>query len=128
MKSIRRLTIFAVTTVVLALILSCAPPPSKSDVSEAIIRYFESQGYDVEELVISDISSQPISELKYMGTKGYHVPISRVTLVGGRRSTNTGAHRSGERLTLTEGVVIIREDLSRKGKWIVSSVSSNLAP
>jgi len=128
MKNIDRFTMPVIAVFVCNLIIACTPSPSKSDISEAIRRYFESQGYGIEELVISDISSQPISELKYMGTKGYHVGIQRLTLVIEKKSGDVRTFRKGDRVTLHDGVIIVREDPSRRGKWIVSSISSNLAP
>jgi len=99
-----------------------------NDVSRTIIHYYESRGFSVEVLKISDISSQPLSERKYMGAKGYHVHVSNVTLVFQKAGMGGGKQKKGDRVTLTDGLIVVREDMSEKGGWIVSSISSSLMP
>lgn len=108
-------------------LLSCRPVPSKSVVADTITRYFESRGYVVEEMVVSGISSLPISQLKYMGTKGYTVRVEQMTLVFPKEMEGQKSYRKGERVTL-KGTVVVREDPSNKGTWLVSFVSPDLVP
>lgn len=90
--------------------------------------YFTSHHFHLVAVKIDTISSQPIGQVKYMGTKGYHVAIRHIILEVRKDTSGRRQYLRGERITLREGTVIIREDPSRKGKWLVSSISSSLMP
>jgi hypothetical protein len=109
-------------------IVACSVQPPRSDIESAIRRYYDAQGHRVIDVVIGDISSQPVSDMKYMGTKGYSVSVERLTLEIGKEITGSKPYTPGERVVFEKGFIAIREDPAEKGRWLIVSVSSNLAP
>jgi hypothetical protein len=113
---------------IMVFITACSVQPPKSDIESAIRRYYDGLGYRVIDVVIGDITSQPIRDMKYMGTKGYSVSVERLTLEIGKEVVGSKPYTPGERVVFEKGVITIREDPAVKGRWLIVSVSSNLSP
>ena len=96
-----RQMLFIVVFGIIILAVACSVPPPESTIKDLINRHFEKQQYRVVEIVMGEISSQPIGEVKYMGTKGYHIAIERLTLE--RRDDKAGQKQfaEGERMTFS---------------------------
>jgi len=63
-----------------------------------------------------------------MGTKGYHIDVNLLILEVSEDTNGQRRYEKGDRLTLHNGKVIIKEDPAQKGNWLISSISSNLMP
>ncbi|UCG78501.1 MAG: hypothetical protein JSV21_01305 [Nitrospirota bacterium] len=111
----------------LHIIAGCSVNPSNDAIESAIYRYYSNLGDHVVDMKIGEILPQPMEKLKYMGTKGYTVKIDSITIELGEDTERAGPHNIGQQVTLTGGVITIREDPAKKGEWIIVNVSENIA-
>ena len=85
--------------IILLLTGGCAPSPSKSEIEETIVKYFEIKQYKVAGLSIGNIDPIPVSKQQYMGTPGYTVNVTTLIL---EIPEDTGApwnYRKGQRVS-----------------------------
>ena len=99
---------------ILIFLAGCSVQPPASDIESAIRRYYDGLGHRVVKVVIGDISSQPIGDMKYMGTKGYTIAIESLKLEIGKDTVGQRMYVKGERVTFEDGIVTIREDPAQK--------------
>jgi hypothetical protein len=92
-------------------------------VKEVIIKYFEVRKYRIADMDIGEIKPIPISERRYMGTKGYLVEIKSITLETAENIGLPVQNKKGEKLTFSNATITIRETSDKKGEWIISNIS-----
>jgi hypothetical protein len=115
--------IFLLTFVLIFLFSACSLPPSKDTVKDVVIKYFEVRKYRIADIDIGDIKPMPMSEQRYMGTKGYLVEIKSITLEATENVSLPVQNKKGEKLTFNNAVITIREKNDKKGEWIISNIS-----
>ncbi|HET6514893.1 MAG TPA: hypothetical protein VFG09_07005 [Thermodesulfovibrionales bacterium] len=120
MKRAWRLLVIATTILVL---LRCAAPPPEQDIRATIVKFFEERGYKVVDMTIGSARPVPLRKKRYMGTEGYLVDITSVTLEVTRDAGAEGRYKKGQRLVFTDGTVQIREKSDEKGSWLISNIS-----
>ena len=87
------------------------------------MKYFEDRKYRIVDIDINDIKPIPMSEQRYMGTKGYLVEIKSITLEATENIGLPVQYKKGEKLTFNNAVITIREKSDKKGEWIISNIS-----
>jgi hypothetical protein len=92
-------------------------------VKDVVIKYFEVRKYRIADIDIGDIKPMPMSEQRYMGTKGYLVEIKSITLEATENVSLPVQNKKGEKLTFNNAVITIREKNDKKGEWIISNIS-----
>ena len=115
--------IFLLTVILIFSLSACSLPPSKDTVKDVIIKYFEAKKYRIADIDIGDIKPIPMSEQRYMGTKGYLVEIKSITLEATENIGLPVQYKKGEKLTFNNAVITIREKSDKKGEWIISNIS-----
>jgi len=110
---------------VLPTILSCAVEPSEEVVRSTIRHYFQGRNYNVLELQLGSISPIPLDERTYMGTQGHVVEIAHIAL---EVREDAREYKKGERLVFTNAVIRIREQVGKKGDWIIADISGIYVP
>ena len=115
--------IFLLTFILIFLFSACSLPPSKDAVKDVIIKYFELRKYRIAYIDIGDIKPMPMSEQRYMGTKGYLVEIESITLEAAENIGLPVQNKKGEKLTFSNATITIREKNDKKGEWIISNIS-----
>jgi hypothetical protein len=101
----------------------CNPPPPEKIIRDTIIAYFEENHYRVIEMRMGEVSPISMGQKRYMGTEGYTVAISAITLEAARDKGEPVHLKKGDRLSFRNGVVQVREKAGEKGTWIVANIS-----
>jgi hypothetical protein len=114
--------ILLLTFILIFLFSACSMPPSKDTVKEVIIKYFEVRKYRIADMDIGEIKPMPMSERRYMGTKGYLVEIKSITLEAAENIGLPVQNKKGEKLTFSNATITIREKSDKKGEWIISNI------
>ncbi len=117
---------FLIIIPLIATLWDCSVAPSETTVEKAITDYFESSHYEVVALKIGKIKGVPLSEKTYMGTPGYIVDVTSITLEP-QEDKGSGI-RKGSRLTFANAAIRIRQDVVNKNVWHVSVVSGISVP
>ena len=115
--------IFLLTFILIFSLSACSLPPSKDTVKEVIIKYFEVRKYRIADIDIAEIKPIPMSEQRYMGTKGYLVEIKSITLEAAENISLPVQNKKGKKLTFSNATITIREKSDKKGEWIISNIS-----
>jgi hypothetical protein len=115
--------IFPLTFILIFSFSACSLPPSKDTVKEVIIKYFEVRKYRIADINIGEIKPIPMSEQRYMGTKGYLVEIKSITLEAAENIGLPLQNKKGEKLTFSNATITIREKNDKRGEWIISNIS-----
>ena len=114
--------------IILFLTGGCAPSPSKGEIEEAIVKYFELKQYKVAELSIGNIDPIPVSKQQYMGTPGYTVNVTTLIL---EIPEDTGApwnYRKGQRVSFNNIQITLRQSTGQDKKWLIVNISGVSAP
>ena len=108
--------------VILLLIMggSCTVAPSEDDTRKAITDYFDGQHYSVVDLRIGKSEGVPLSQTTYMGTPGYIVEISTITLEAQQDKPDV---KKGSRVTFSNARIRMVRDIGNKSLWHVSIIS-----
>ncbi len=101
----------------------CTVAPSENNVKDSILKYFSAKKYKVIEINIGDIKPIPISKYTYMGTKGYIVDIKTITLEPTEDIGVPLSYKKGEQVTFKNGSVTIKENVNKKGEWIIADIT-----
>jgi hypothetical protein len=115
--------IFLLTVILIFSLSACSLPPSKDTAKDVIIKYFEDRKYRIADIDINDIKPIPMSEQRYMGTKGYLVEIKSITLEATENIGLPVQYKKGEKLTFNNAAITIREKHDKRGEWIISNIS-----
>ena len=115
--------IFLLTVILIFSLSACSLPPSKDTVRDTITQYFEFKKFKVTDIQIGDIKPIPMSEQRYMGTKGYLVEIKSITLEATENIGLPVQYKKGEKLTFNNAAITIREKSDKRGEWIISNIS-----
>jgi hypothetical protein len=115
--------IFLLTFILIFSLSACSLPPSKDAVKEVIIKYFEVRKYRISDIDIGEIKPIPMSEQRYMGTKGYLVEIKSITLEAAEKIGLPVQNKKGEKMTFSNATITLREKNDKKGEWIISNIS-----
>lgn len=99
---------------------NCTLAPSEDDTKKAIADYFDGQHYKVVDLRIGRSEGVPLSEKTYMGTPGYVVEISTITLEAQEDKPDV---KKGSRLTFSNARIRIVQDTENKSLWHVTIIS-----
>jgi len=114
--------------IILLLTGGCAPSPSKGEIEETIVKYFEIKQYKVAELSIGNIDPVPVSKQQYMGTPGYTVNVTTLIL---EIPEDTGApwnYRKGQRVSFKNIQMTIRQSSGQNKKWLIVNISGVPVP
>jgi hypothetical protein len=101
----------------------CNPSPPEKIIRKTITAYFEENHYRVIEMSMGEISPIAMGQKRYMGTEGYIVPLSSITLEVTRDRGEPVRVRKGERFTFSNGMIQVREKAGERGTWIVVKIS-----
>jgi hypothetical protein len=102
-----------IAAILLFAAVGCKPVPLAQEVRTIIKGHFESRGYTVTEININEIAPVEISEKTYMGTPGFKVRISKITLTDKRREM---------KFEFNDAVITIRESTSSKTRWSIIDI------
>jgi hypothetical protein len=102
---------------------ACTPVPTRQEASDMIAKYFDGRGYTVRRIEISEITPTPLGEKTYMGTKGYTVGISSITLVSKEDVGPPWNYKKDEQITFRGATMRIREKTAEERGWDVEVVS-----
>jgi len=114
--------------IILLLTGGCAPSPSKGEIEETIVKYFEIKQYKVAELSIGNIDPIPVSKQQYMGTPGYTVNVTTLIL---EIPEDTGApwnYRKGQRGSFNNIQITLRQSSGQDKKWLIVHISGVPVP
>ena len=100
---------------------SCTVAPSEDDIRGAITDFFDRRNYKVVYLRIGKIEGVPLAEKTYMGTPGYVVGITAITLEA--KQDKGSDIKKGNRLTFSDARIRIWQDAEDKSRWHVSIIS-----
>jgi len=106
----------------------CAPSPSKGEIEETIVKYFEIKQYKVAGLSIGNIDPIPVSKQQYMGTPGYTVNVTTLIL---EIPEDTGApwnYRKGQRVSFNNIQITFRQSIGQDKKWLIVHISGVPVP
>ena len=106
----------------------CAPSPSKGEIEEVIVKYFEIKQYKVAELSIGTIDPIPAGKLQYMGTPGYTVNVTTLIL---EIPEDTGApwnYRKGQKVSFNNVQISIQQSTGQNKKWLIKNISGVSVP
>ncbi|MBI5665426.1 MAG: hypothetical protein HZC49_10155 [Nitrospirae bacterium] len=101
----------------------CSISPPTSTIERVIISHFESGPYKVLEIAIGDISPIPDQEKQYMGTEGYIVNISSITLEFQRDIGEPWNYKKGHYMTFNDGTVRIKKGTGKGEEWLIVDIS-----
>ncbi len=113
--------LFVIT--ILLFIIGCSVPPPRSAVEETIVKYLEEKGYKVSEIIIGNIRPTPPGEKQYMGTEGYTVHVSSLTLEFTRDIGEPWNYKRGWHITFDNASVRIKKSTAQKDKWVITDIS-----
>ena len=105
----------------------CNTALPKSEISNEIIRHFESRHYRVIDIDIGAIESIPQGEKIYMGTEGYVVRIKSITLEATRQNAQFTFSR-GQRLIYKDGSISIKRSTDTLRQWIITDIANIPVP
>jgi len=114
--------------IILLLTGGCAPSPSKGEIEETIVKYFEIKQYKVAELSIGNIDPVSVSKQQYMGTPGYTINVTTLVL---EIPEDTGApwnYRKGQRVSFKNIQITIRQSSGQNKKWLIVNISGVPVP
>lgn len=114
--------------IILLLVSGCSPAPSKSEVNDVIVTYFETKHYRVVELGISHINPIPLSKQKYMGTPAYTIDVPTIIL---EMTEDTGApwnYIKGQKISFKNAQISIRQSTGQNKKWLIANISGVSVP
>ena len=114
---------FPLTITLILLLSACSLPPSKDTAKDVIIQYFAAKKFNVADIQIREIKPIPMSEQRYMGSKGYLVDIKSITMEVSEDVGLPAQNKKGDRLTFSNATITIREKTDKKGNWIISNIS-----
>ncbi|MDH4232555.1 MAG: hypothetical protein OEW04_11085 [Nitrospirota bacterium] len=110
------------------LLPGCRPVPAGQVVKALIERHFETEKYHVAEIRVGDIKPLSLGEKTYMGTPGYLVNISSITLEIRQDIGAQAAYRKGQHVTFTNARVSIKEQPGHTGKWVITRIEGIPVP
>lgn len=114
--------------IILLLMSGCAPPPSKGEIEEVIVKYFEIKQFKVAELSIGTIDPIPAGKLHYMGTPGYTVNVNTLILEIPEDTGAPGNYRKGQRVSFKNIQITIRQSTGQNKKWLIVNISGVSVP
>jgi len=127
LSSIRRTIAERVVTAfllnIVLLLTACTPVPTKQEVTDMIVKYFNGRGYAVPNIEISELTSIPLGEKTYMGRKAYTVGIRSITLLPKEDIGPPWNYRKGEQLNFKDAIMRLKEGTRKDGTWGVEVVS-----
>ncbi|UCD34136.1 MAG: hypothetical protein JSU90_07485 [Nitrospiraceae bacterium] len=101
----------------------CSATPDKSAMEEVIVNHFSNRDYKVVHLAISAVRPVGMEKLQYMGTEGYLVDISILSLELQRDLGEPWKYKKGQQLTFTNALITIRKKPGNTEEWIVAHIS-----
>jgi hypothetical protein len=112
----------------LFLAIGCSVPPSEGTVEEVIVKYFEAKHYKVTALDLGDIMPVPISQQKYMGTKGYIVDIQSLKLDVLKNEGMPLKYKKGQHISFTNASVTIKKVDNQDKEWLITNITGISIP
>ena len=113
---------------VIVLLSACKPAPSVQIVKDLVVRHFETEKYHVIEVHIGDVTSLSPGEKTYMGTTGYLVDITSITLEIKQDIGVPVQYKKGQLATFTNCRMRIKEQPGQTEKWIITEISGIPVP
>lgn len=110
------------------LLSGCRPAPAGQAVKSLIEKHFETEKYHVVEIRVGDITPLSLGKKTYMGTPGYLVNISSITLEIRQDIGAQAAYRKGQHVTFTNARVSIKEQSGFTGKWVITRIEGIPVP
>ena len=116
------------SVIVIILLSGCKPAPSVQIVKDLVVRHFETEKYHVIEVHIGDVKSLSPGEKTYMGTPGYLVDITSITLEIKQDIGVPVQYKKGQLATFTNCRMRIKEQPGQIEKWIITEISGIPVP
>ena len=110
---------YLISLILLLILAACSSAPSKDTAEAVIIHHFEKRHYIVRNLMIGNISTIPMGNKQYMGTEGYVIRVTSITLEFMR---DTGNYKKGNYLTFNNARVYIKKSRDKNPEWIVNNI------
>jgi len=123
MMACKNIYSFIFIMAVTLLVSGCSVPPPQSAIERVIVSHFESGPYKVLELVIGNISPIPEKEKQYMGTEGYVVNISSITLEFQRDIGEPWNYKKGNYMAFNDGTIRIKKSAAKSGEWLIVDIT-----
>ena len=116
------------SVLVIVLLYGCKPAPSVQIVKDLVVKHFETEKYHVVAIDIGDVTSLSPGEKTYMGTPGYLVDITSITLEIRQDIGIPVQYKKGQQVTFTNARMNIREHPGQTEKWIITGISGIPVP
>ncbi|MBI5055052.1 MAG: hypothetical protein HZB61_00350 [Nitrospirae bacterium] len=100
----------------------CTAAPGKSDADRVITKHFEAKGYRVVELNTGNINAVPMGEKQYMGTPGYYVDVTSMTLEVSVNMREKPNFKPGQKITFKNARVLVRQHTGPDKEWVIANI------
>jgi hypothetical protein len=115
-------------TAVSCFLFGCSAAPSEHSVKKLIIKYFEDKIYRVIKIDMGEIRAMPMGEKQYMGTPGYDVDVTAISLEVLEDTGEPWSYKKGQKIMFSNASIRIKQRSVHDKDWIIANIQGIAVP
>jgi hypothetical protein len=106
----------------------CTAAPSENLVKRLITKYFEDKIYRVVKIDIGEIRTMPMGDKQYMGTPGYDVDVTAISLEVLEDTGEPWSYKKGQKIMFSNASIRIKQRSVHDKDWIIAKIQGIAVP